>query len=406
MDELIRSASRALSAGDALAALNLIALRDDASALALRGIAIAQLGNLELAKSVLRKAIRAFPVAQATARARCVVALAEIAFASRDVNGYAKALDAARATLEAQGDLTNAAHAGYIQSRRLLLLGRVDEAERGLIGLRSPSSGPASRAVHSLIVAGIALRRLQVKSARRALDQARRAALHADIRGLKAEIDDALRALDAPAARRISHGREQFLRLDDIEALYASQAFIVDGCRQAVRCAGVDVPLVSRPVLFTLAQLLAQAWPKDISRDALISQAFRTRSPDETHRARLRVEIGRLRKTLHAIAAVSATKQGYALMPHNAREVTVLAPPVDDRHAGVLALLADGQSWASSALALALGASQRNVQRALDALRAEGQVQPFGRGRARRWTSAALPGFTTALLLPVPISSE
>lgn len=406
MDELIRAASRALSAGDALGALNLVALRDDASALALRGIAIAQLGNLDLAKSVLRKAVSAFPTAQASARARCVVALAEIAFASRDLNGYAKSLDTARATLEQHGDLANAAHAGYIQARRLLLLGRVDEAERGLTKLHALPLVPAARALHALITAGIALRRLQVKSARLALGQARRAAMHADIPGLSAEIDDALLALDTPAARRISQGQEQLLRLDDIEALYATQALIVDGCRLVVRYTGLEISLISRPVLFSLARLLAQAWPQDVSRDALISHAFRTKSPDETHRARLRVEIGRLRKALHAIAAVNATSQGYALIPQNAQEVVVLARPVDDRHAAVLALLADGQSWASSALALALSASQRTVQRALDALCAQGKVQSFGRGRARRWISPPLPGFTTTLLLPVPQSDE
>jgi len=148
--------------------------------------------------------------------------------------------------------------------------------------------------------------------------------------------------------------------------------------------------------------LLAQAWPADVSREALIAGVFRTRVPDETHRARLRVELGRLRKALRPLAGIDATRQGFALVPRGADKVAVLASLVEDRHAAVLALLADGESWSSSSLALALGASQRTVQRALDTLAADGKAQSFGRGRARRWLVPPLPGFSTALLLPVP----
>src|SRR6202042_1312799 len=121
------------------------------------------------------------------------------------------------------------------------------------------------------------------------------------------------------------------------------------------------------------------------------------------HRARLRVEVGRLRALLRTLAGVSATKRGFALAPCRAREVIVLARPVDEQHAAVLAFLADGESWSSSALALALGGSQRTVQRALDSLAAAGKVQSFGRARARRWVSPPVPGFTTTLLLPTPL---
>jgi DNA-binding transcriptional ArsR family regulator len=135
----------------------------------------------------------------------------------------------------------------------------------------------------------------------------------------------------------------------------------------------------------------------------LLTRAFGAKHADESHRARLRVEIGRLRRLLRAVARVSATKRGFTLTPHRAGEVVVLARPVEEEHAAALAFLADGESWSSSALALALGTSQRTVQRALDSLAASGKVQTLGRGRARRWMTPPLPGFATTLLLPAPL---
>jgi DNA-binding transcriptional ArsR family regulator len=170
-----------------------------------------------------------------------------------------------------------------------------------------------------------------------------------------------------------------------------------------VRDTRTVVPLTTRPVLFTLARMLAEAWPADVPRRTLITLAFRTKFFDETHRARLRVEIGRLRTMLRALADVTATGQGFVLVPRRAREVVVLARPLEEKHAAVLAFLADGESWSSSALALALGASQRTVQRALDSLAAAGKVQSYGRARARRWMTPPVPGFTTTLLLPAPL---
>jgi DNA-binding winged helix-turn-helix (wHTH) protein len=188
--------------------------------------------------------------------------------------------------------------------------------------------------------------------------------------------------------------------------LLASNAFVVDACRHVVRARDEVISLASRPVLFALARELGEAWPGDVSRDALVARAFGAKHADESHRARLRVEIGRLRKALRAVANVSATKRGFVLAPRVAREVVVLARPVEEEHAAVLAFLADGESWSSSALALALGTSQRSVQRAIDALAAAGKVQSFGRGRARRWMTPPLPGFTTTLLLPAPLPSD
>ncbi len=403
MDSLITAAARALAAGDPLGALKRVALRDDAPALALRGIAMAQLGDLARARALVRRAARAFGPKEAVARARCVVAEAEIALVSRDLGWPAKALDAARATLEAHGDRVNAAYARYLEVRRLLLIGRLDDAERTLAELDPAALPPASRTVHELVVAGIAIRRLRTKAARAALARARRAAHHARIPALTAEVDSAYLVLNTPAARLIASGGERVLRLEEVEALLASKAFVVDACRHVVRDESKVVSLARRPVLFALARALSEAWPGDVARDALVARAFGSKLADESHRARLRVEVGRLRSVLRALADVSATKRGFALAPCRARQVVVLAPPVEEEHAWVLAFLADGESWSSSALALTQGTSQRTVQRALDSLEAAGKVQSFGRGRARRWMTPPVPGFTTTLLLPPPL---
>ena len=403
MDSLITAAARALAAGDLLGALNRVALRDDAPALALRGIAMAQLGDLVRAKALLRSAALAFGPTEPLARARCIVAETEIALASRDLGWKAKTLDAARATLEAHGDRANAAHARYLEVRRLLLIGRLDEAERTLAKLDPTPLPPASRAAHELVVAGIAMRRLQTKTARAALARAERAARAAGIPALTAEVDGAFLLLNSPAARLIGGGGERPLLLEEVEALLASKTFVVDACRHVVRDARTLVSLARRPVLFTLVRALGEAWPADVPRGVLVARAFRAKRADESHRARLRVEVGRLRRMLRSLAGVSATKRGFALAPLGAREVVVLARLVEEEHAAVLAFLADGESWSSSALALALGTSQRTVQRALDSLAASSKVQSFGRGRARRWMTPPVPGFATALLLPAPL---
>jgi tetratricopeptide (TPR) repeat protein len=402
MDWLITAAARALAAGDPLGALNRVALRDDPPALALRGIAMARLGDLVRAKALLQSAARAFGPKEAVARARCVVAEAEIALVSRDLGWPAKALDAARATLEEHGDRVNAAHARHLEVRRLLLLGRLDEAERALAELDPAPSPPASRAAHELVVAGIAIRRLRTKTARAALARAERAARDADIPALTAEVESAALVLNTPAARLIARGQERLLLLEEVEALLASGALVVDACRYVVRDARTAVSLARRPVLFALARALGEAWPGDAPRSTLVARAFRAKHADQSHRARLRVEVGRLRLELRTLAGVSATKRGFALAPRRASEVVVLAPPVEEPHAAVLAFLADGESWSSSALAIALGASPRTVQRAFDSLAAAGKVQSFGRGRARRWMTPPVPGFTTTLLLPAP----
>jgi hypothetical protein len=406
MDSLITAAARALAAGDPFGALKRVALRDDAAALALRGIAMAQLGDLARAKALLRRAAQAFGPREAVARARCVVAEAEIALVSRDLGFPAKALDAARAALEAHGDLVNAAHARHLEVRRLLLIGMLDAAERALGEVDPKPLPPASRAAHELVLAGIAMRRLRTRAARAALERAGRYAHEARITALTAEVENASGVLNTPAARLIVRGEERTLLLEDVEALLASKSLVVDACRHVVRHGATVISLARRPVLFAIARALGEAWPGDVSRDALVARAFGAKEADESHRARLRVEIGRLRRKLRILADLRATPAGFALAPRRAREVVVLARPVEDDHAAVLAFLADGESWSSSALALALGESQRTVQRALEALAATGKVQSFGRARAQRWITPPVHGFTTALLLLAPLPTD
>jgi hypothetical protein len=406
MDSLITASARALAAGDPLGALKRVALRNDAPALALRGIAMAQLGDFPRAKELLRRAARTFTSKEAVARARCVVAEAEVALASRDLSWPAKTLDAARATLEEHGDRLNAAFARYLAIRRLLLIGHLDDVERMLADLDPAPFPPALRTAHELVIAGIAMRRLRTKEVRAALTRAQQTARQAHIAALTAEVESACHILNTPAARRIARGGDRLLLLEEVETLLSSKALVIDACRNVVRHANTRVSLTTRPVLFALARTLGEAWPADVPRDVLLRRAFGARLVDESHRARLRVEIGRLRRMLRPLAAITATQRGFALKPRTRSEVVVLARPVEEEHGAVLSFLADGESWSSSALALALGASQRTVQRALDELAAAGKVQSFGQARARRWISPPLPGFTTILLLPAPLPGD
>ncbi|HEU4720164.1 MAG TPA: hypothetical protein VFS59_02270, partial [Gemmatimonadaceae bacterium] len=249
MDSLITAAARALAAGDPIGALKRVALRGDAPALALRGIAMAQLGDLARAKVLLRSAARAFGSKEALARARCVVAEAEVALASRDLGWPTKALDAARATLEAHGDRANVAHARHLEVRRLLLIGRIDEAERTLAALDVTRLAPASRTAHELLVAGIAVRRLRTEAARAALARAERAVRDAGIPALAAEVESAWHVLGAEAARLLASGEERPLLLGEVESLLASDALVVDACRHVVGQAGAKASLARRPVL-------------------------------------------------------------------------------------------------------------------------------------------------------------
>lgn len=406
MDSLIAAAARALAVGDVLGALNRVALRDDPPALALRGIAMARLGEYPRARQLLRRAGRGFGAHEVLARARCVVAEAEVALAMRELGGSPRALAAASVTLEARGDRANALQARLIAVRRLLLLGRLADAATALARLDTRALPPSLVAVAELIAAELALRSLRIGPAQVALARAHEAADRAGLPALLAEVAQARAALERPAARRLTKSGEQTLRLDEVAALVDAGALVVDACRRGVRASEAWLPLARRPVLFALVRALAEAWPGDIDRQTLIARAFRTRRPDETHRARLRVEISRLRALLTSLARIEATERGFVLKARYERTVVVLAPPIDGDQASLLALLSDGAAWSTSALALALGASQRTVQRALVELEAEGRVRSLGRARSRRWLSPPLTGFTTILLLPAALPHE
>lgn len=401
MDSLITAAARALAAGDPLAALKRVALRDDAPALALRGIAMAQMGDRVRARDLLRRAVRKFGSGEPAARARCRLAEAEIALVSRDLVRPSELLDDVRAILRVHGDATNAAHAAYLDARRLLLIGRLDASEQILEELDPAALPPASRAGAWLVAAGIAMRRIRTDAARAALQKAAAAARAAGIPGVTAEVERAVRAFDAPAARLIRDGRAQAIGLEAVEDLLAANGTVVDACRNTFRAGGAAVALGNRPVLFALLRVLAEAHPGGATREDLLARAFGAKQADESHRVRLRVEIGRLRAAIRPHADVVATPRGFALKPASER-VAVLAPPVDGPHPDVMALLADGEAWSSSALALALDVSPRTVQRALETLARDGAVERFGRGRACRWIASSVPGFPTSLLLPAP----
>jgi len=406
MDSLIAAAGRALAVGDALGALDRVALRDDPPALALRGIAMAQLGEYPRARELLRRAARGFGAREALARARCLVAEAEVALAMRDLGGSPRPLAQAAAVLEARNDRANALQARLIAVRRQLLLGRLDEAAASLAGLDASGLPPSLAAVAELAAAELALRSLRTAVARAALDRALDAAQRARVPALIAEVAEARAALDRSAARTIHAGHEQPLRLDQVEALLASDALVVDACRRGLRAGDRWQSLARRPVLFALLCALAEGWPGDVERNVLIARVFRTKHPDETHRARLRVEIGRLRALIAPLAAVEATAGGFELVPRDGRAVVVLMPPIDGDQAALLALLGDGAAWSTSALALALGDSQRTVQRALVELEAAARVRSIGHARAQRWLAPPLVGFTTILLLPAALPPE
>lgn len=401
MDSLVNAAARALAVGDALGALNRVALRDDPPALALRGIAMAQLGEYPLSRELLKRAARGFGAREPLARARCLVADAEVALALRDVTGSPKPLAAAADLLASRGDAVNAGQARLIAVRRLLLLGRLDEAATALGRLDVAALPTMRRAIAELASAEIEARMLRAAPAKEALARATDAAVRSGVPALQAEVAAAREALDRPVARV----RGESLRLAEVEALFASGALVVDACRRTVRRGSIAVSLARRPILFALVEALAAAWPDDVDRDALIARAFRTRRPDETHRARLRVEIGRLRAVVAALSGIAATGRGFTLAVGDTRDVAVLVPPIDGESAALLALLADGAAWSTSALALALGTSQRTVQRALVDLEAEGRVRAIGRARARRWLAPSTAAeFTTHLLLPASLS--
>jgi DNA-binding transcriptional ArsR family regulator len=408
MDSLVVSAARLLAAGDPLGALKRVALRDDPPALALRGTAMAQLGDYERARKLLRKAAQGFGARERLAQARCRVAEAEVALAARDLSWPMHLLENAAGALATLGDHVNALHARLIGTRRLLLVGELEAAAQALarVDFRGTALPPALLARAELTRAELALRRVRFAEATVALDRAHAAAVASGIPALAGEIDRARRTLLAPSARLMKAGVVRLVRLDEVEALFASGELIVDACRRSVRGPTRGIPLAGRPVLFELVRALAEAWPADVPRDELIHRVFMARASNESYRARLRVEISRLRTAVRPLARIKATPRGFALIPIKASSVVVLSPPMDGPTGSILALLEGGESWSTSALASALGSSQRTVQRALRQLEDAAGVRAVGRGRSRRWLAPTLTGFATTLLLPGALASD
>jgi len=359
---------------------------------------MAQLGELARARILLRAAVQGFGKGESVARARCVVAEAEIALVSRDLAWPAERLDAAQRVLERRGDTANAAHARIIGARRYLLLGHLDLALQHLEPLDRAALPPAMLANFDLVLAGVDVRRLRPSAARKALERAEAAAAKANIGGLIAEVEAARRSLEGPVALLRHKGGNKAITLDGVEALLQSDTLVIDATRNALRRRETIVPLSTRPVLFGLTRILAEAWPADASREVLLARVFNARHADDSHRTRLRVEIARLRKIIRPLADILATTAGFRLVPQGG-DIAVLAVPGDGQDAMILALLADGELWSSSALSLVLGASMRTIQRGLDRLQRSGRIQAVGQGRARRWVTLALPGFPTTLLL-------
>lgn len=402
MDSAVSTAARALSVGEPLEALNQVALRTDPPALALRGIAMAQLGELPAARALLRRAAKAFGQAEPLGRARCVVAEAEVALALRDLRGAARGLDDAVKLLGRRGDVANAAFARLVQVRTLVLFGRVEAAAGALSKLSLAQAPPRLVALASLIAADIALKQLRAEAAERALARAERAAELARIPALSNEVAALRRLFQAPLARLVRAGVTAEVRLAELSPLLTSGELLVDACRREARQGKRVVSLVTRPILLALLVALAENAPSEVSRDALISRVFGARRANESHRVRLRVEIGRLRKLLGRVAELRATPGGFALVPRAGGPPLLLLPPTAGDTSALWALLRGGEAWATSALSAALGKSQRSVQRALSELEGEGRVRASGAGRARRWVVTPNAEFATTLLLVAP----
>ena len=402
MDSAISTAARALSIADPLTALRFVALRSDPPALALRGIAMAQLGELSHAKALLRRAAHKFGAGEAVARARCIVAQAEVSLALRDLAGAEQGLADAVSLLAKRGDVANAAFARLVQVRRLTLLGEAERAGRELGKLSLTGTPARLAALIHLAAADLAMKRVDSVAAERALALARAAAAQARIAPLLSEIEKAEQRLREPVARACEARTERPVLLRELPAVYQSGKLVVDACRREVRLGPQRVSLVTRPILLDLVVTLAETAPADVPRDELIARVFGAKRVNDSHRVRLRVELGRLRKLLARLAEVRATSAGFEIAARGGASCLVLLPPSDGEASALLALLRSGDAWATSALAAAVGKSQRAVQRALSTLERDGKVRALGKGRARRWVGAPSAGFATTLLLVAP----
>ena len=389
-------AGRALAAGEALRALGLVGRADDALGLTLRGIAYAQLGDLELARKSLDRALALAKDRRTRAHARA--ALVEIALSTGDPAPAAKAAKAAADELARLGDPRNAAMMRLVLARAEVLLGRLGEARRVVEDVLTEKLEPDLRALAWLARAEIAIRTLATTDARDALSRAR-ASLDGTPNQLLARALVALeQELSLPVARMLRGGVVRDADLFAIEALSRGEVLLIDACRRVAIAGRVTIPLARRPVLFALLLVLARAWPASVPRDELASRAFDARRVNESHRSRLRVEIGRLRKIMDGLGAEPvATADGYALA--SKREVALLLPPSDDDAARIALLLGDGAAWSAKGLAEHAGVSKSTAQRALGLLVKNGSAIRTGKGKDVRYTRPGTPIASRMLLL-------
>jgi hypothetical protein len=411
MDADLEAAARCLARFDALAALRLVGLREEPEALALRGVAMAQLGEDRTAQTLLRRAERIFLDGDPAMHARILAARGEIALATRDLELAGRLLEAAEAALT---DRINRVFVRFLRVRRLLLLGRVDEA-RALAAIDLRGAPPRLRALAELLRADIATKRLRPLEADAAIARARMAARAAQLPPLADQVEHVADELAAPVARIARDRKIAPATLADIASLQRESGLVVDAFRRELRLASVTVSLAKRPVLFALAETLAESAPESQSRAHLIERAFGARRTTESLRARLRVELGRLRRALEPLGAmaIESTKDGFALRWRASRRnasvrrargkdpfpALVVLPPADGEASLLLALLRGGEAWSSSALASASGLGQRAVQRALAELKDAGKVDAHGAGRNRRWVARPPDGFATTMSL-------
>jgi tetratricopeptide (TPR) repeat protein len=390
-------AGSALARGEALRALGLVGRADTALGLTLRGVAYAQLGDLEMARRSLERALAV--VGDGRTRARARAALAEIALHTGDPAATARAARASAEELDALGDPRNAAMQRLVVARAEVLLGRLGEARRAVEEvLAAADLAPDVRAVASLAQAEIALRDLAPTEAQGALARARRALAQQPQELLSRAIDRVEGELSLPVARLLRGGVVGSADLFAIEQVCRGDVLLVDDCRRLVLGGRASIPLARRPVVFALLLALARAWPGSTPRDELIARIFDARRSNASHRARLRVEVGRLRKILDGLGAGPvATPDGYALS--SAREVVVLLPPSDDDEARLASLLSDGASWSAQSLAEHAGVSKRTAQRVLGGLVEGGRAERTGEGKNVRYARPGAPIASRMLLL-------
>lgn len=394
-----QQAALALHAGDAIGALQAVALRDDPRSLAMRATAMARMGDLARARILFERAERGFAGSDRLGHARCLLARAELQLAMRDGGWPAAELLGAHAIFREQGDTWNATYLKLVEARRAIMLGRLDEAET-ILAVHGHGGHPVLRAIANLLGAHLFFRQLRIGEARTALARASGDLEAGGPEALRMEVLRMHATLRTPFAGRRS-GKDLLPLLPDaLCALNQSVNLIVDATRFEVRHRESAISLVTRPVLFSLLSCLATAWPGECRREDLIGAVFRGRQVDESYRARLRVEMLRLRRLLGAVGSVVATAGGYRLVPDNATAVVMIEPLAGTRHAQLLALLGDGEAWTSLAVAEALGASRRTAQRSLEALSREGLVRKQGAGSAQRWRAPGVDPIALAMLLP------